>query len=598
MKTALLFLISSLPLFAQKITDLPATNAVNPAGLLNVAVPLGGTNRNQKVRVDDLRGYVTVRDFGARGGTNDDTEAFQLAFDYVSTNRRPLHLETTNYTLYSTVRLTNNVYLDGNGASVFFERNASGDMFASYGCSNVVVQNLNLFGATNLAAIPAAGSRNGMFMQSGDVGQSLIFNVSFNGFSGNGLYFWGHNSFSDSESNNVMVSHCRAYACNIGFLTGIAAAEYFTFENCVARLCAEGISVGSGNCRINGGEFTGNVVGVRIKLASSNQAHSLVNGATLNHNTFPVIMQDFAASHLFANCLVYGGGTVVFSNCTGGTFQGGVYAPTTTIVYGGGANSGMNYLCDVGINPSTGLPITKSGGGLLNVMGTHDMISTSANQWSTNDGNYQFSGTIWANAVSNNYGYSTVFTANSATNGTLFVSSSINLNGGTITKPSRMSVDTGWDTYRADLRTAGFNWMLNGVLSGVSWTPALGIVQFETNVIVVGDVGLAGVVRATNGIQFQGALALTNGLKASAALQFAALPANASTNMTLTCTGAAAGDLVIPGIPPSAFTVSASNVVFSMWPTQDLVIVRAVNAGPGAATFNSATFKAAVIKVQ
>lgn len=97
------------------------------------------------------------------------------------------------------------------------------------------------------------------------------------------------------------------------------------------------------------------------------------------------------------------------------------------------------------------------------------------------------------------------------------------------------------------------------------------------NTITLGDVGTA----------------FNSVISATAALNFPSIPANASTNLTITVTGAAANDAVMLG-PPAALTDEI--VVTGFVSAANTVTVRATNPSAAAIDPASGTYRATVIK--
>lgn len=90
-----------------------------------------------------------------------------------------------------------------------------------------------------------------------------------------------------------------------------------------------------------------------------------------------------------------------------------------------------------------------------------------------------------------------------------------------------------------------------------------------------------------------GGTSLTGILSATAELDFGSIATNSSAELTVTVTGAAAGDIAMLG-PPAALT--ADLVFFCFVSAADTVTVRAVNATGGAIDPDSGTYRVAVLQ--
>jgi hypothetical protein len=87
---------------------------------------------------------------------------------------------------------------------------------------------------------------------------------------------------------------------------------------------------------------------------------------------------------------------------------------------------------------------------------------------------------------------------------------------------------------------------------------------------------------------------LAKTLTTTATLNFGQIGSNSSVSTTVTLTGAAAGDIVLLGLPTAGV---ASNITYTGYVTApNTVTVMCVNAGTGQVTTNSGTFRVTILK--
>lgn len=333
------------------------------------------------------RSIVTY--YHAKGGTNDDTAKFQLALN----SGIPTYIDKSfSYYTVGNLYLTNNSVMYSHGATIKFKTNSVGNMFYGVtGISNVWLGGLVLdgqkYGFQN-GGYPWGGSffsdivrrsapdRTGILMCSDSI-NSTVTHCQSHGFSYAGYSFYGAFITPQPEYTPVRVDNLNATFCWIGFETA-TNAEYMRPDNITTAACGRGLSIESGNNHFTGGQDTKCGVAVRVAVGQGigvNTAHSEVASRTMNHCSKAFEAYNFNNGFNFIGCMVLGSGGITITNCTGVTFQNGVYGGDSTfrgqfgadiIVDGGAGNfSGMNYFLNNGVITSQALIVAPNSGLML-----------------------------------------------------------------------------------------------------------------------------------------------------------------------------------------------------------------------------------------
>jgi len=144
--------------------------------------------------------------------------------------------------------------------------------------------------------------------------------------------FMMQNTDGGSTDIGPILTECTATGCGSNAVTPGAgfymAAEYTTLVGCKATYntgYAMGLQVNAGNVAWTGGQITQNGIGVKIN-AGSNDAHGIVSGVQINHNSTSIDIDNIANGHTFIGCHIYsnqiwlrGSNGVRFVGCTIGT---------------------------------------------------------------------------------------------------------------------------------------------------------------------------------------------------------------------------------------------------------------------------------------
>jgi hypothetical protein len=120
--------------------------------------------------------------------------------------------------------------------------------------------------------------------------------------------FYTSKNVSESMQGTALVSQCSARGCEIGYWCD-RRGEYNEFTGCTAFLCETGFRNKGGNNKWNGGNLTSNYTGLELigGEVSDNDGHCLIDGTTLNHNSYPVKSRDLLNGYTISNCHIHVG---------------------------------------------------------------------------------------------------------------------------------------------------------------------------------------------------------------------------------------------------------------------------------------------------
>jgi hypothetical protein len=280
---------------------------------------LSGTATVQ--RVSQLTGVISLEQYGAIGdGVTDDTAAWLAAFAALSTT-----IGSGNHTIQLAA---NRTYLVSTGATL--PANCS---IIGHGPSSIIktVSTISVItiGGTNISLSNFGITGNiGAYSTIEQIGISN--NISFSRVYLNEVYFRnlviGYNGYISSEVFvDPIITGCIATECSTGFK--FDTQEYTSIANCYARGCYDiGFHIASGNIDIVGGGAVSCNVGIKI-TTSGNDAHGIVSGMQINHNSFPVYvdatLSPITNGHTFVGCHIYYGNIwldackgIKFADCT------------------------------------------------------------------------------------------------------------------------------------------------------------------------------------------------------------------------------------------------------------------------------------------
>lgn len=317
------------------------------------------------------RSIVTY--YHAKGGTNDDTAVFQLALN----SGYPIYVDKklSPYTV-SNLILTNGSCMYGHGARIIFKTNSTGFMISGTSTiSNLFLSGLVFegqkygftgFGIDGFFTYPfdytpgflgikktVNMDRNAIVISTASI-NSYVQNCQVNGFAGTGFRFIGAAATPQPEFKGLTIANNNATLCWQG-LCWTNNAEYTTPNNCSTEACGQGMAYYSGNNFTTGGQHVRDGVGIMLDgIVDANPAHTTTEGATINHCYMAVQANGIQNGYIFNGCNVLGGSGLVFTNCTGVSYQNGSFSGGNTfksinssdIIVDGtgiGTNSGINY---------------------------------------------------------------------------------------------------------------------------------------------------------------------------------------------------------------------------------------------------------------
>ncbi len=157
-----------------------------------------------------------------------------------------------------------------------------------------------------------------------------VTNCEFVDLKGAGMYateIIGTSGGNNSEGA-FQVSNCRAVSCEVGFHCAVRG-EYNSFSNCIANNCIYGFRNRGGNNNWTGGSLTGCTYGIYLETGT-NDGHSNITGAKLNHNTNNIYVNGLGNGYSFVGCDVYVG-DVILLNATGLRFIGSTFSALTNL---------------------------------------------------------------------------------------------------------------------------------------------------------------------------------------------------------------------------------------------------------------------------
>ena len=270
---------------------------------------------------------VFPESYGAVGnGIEDDTTAIQNAIN----SGFPVWFSAKTYKV-TTLTLTSNRILIGEGYnSVLYTTsnaaiiNITGDynniqQIRFKGNSTGTSQNgIQAIGVVGLTSYRILNVLNNLYGDS--LGGSFIYSQ----------YMVGTSSGANHQGSFVG-SNLIGVNCNIGIFCD-TRGEYNQFYNCSFNGCTKGIHIVAGNITVQGGKMVDNTYGVYL-TTGTNDAHGLINGCLINHNTTNVYSENIANGMIFSNCALFAGEIeiltsdgIYFNSC----FFGGTVKITST----------------------------------------------------------------------------------------------------------------------------------------------------------------------------------------------------------------------------------------------------------------------------
>ena len=311
----------------------------------------------------------TIWNFGAKGGTNDDTAAFLAA----ANSGQIVYLDPSSSYTISPITLPIGTHIDGQGAVVYLNAIASGyaitfnslgNITASTYFKNVVLDGGMPFGAFSFSGSNVISTFSNVWRSGFYIGAEIP-NAVFSGcvarnFQDRGFTFVGNlGAYPQPTTGSTIANNIQAYNCWVG-AEFVNSAEYFAASGWQLKNCGHALHIFSGNDQLTGLNCTRNGIAVYITGAGyidpngvskdnysvANAAHGVVSGC-LNHNGYAAWLSEFNQGFAFNNCTMQGGNVlnniVMMTNVTGVTICGGQPGTSQIIVDGTDANSGDNY---------------------------------------------------------------------------------------------------------------------------------------------------------------------------------------------------------------------------------------------------------------
>lgn len=264
-------------------------------------------------------GVTTLESFGAVGdGVTSDQTAFTNALAAVAAGTYSgIYLGAKTYLVTGTLSVPAGCLIAGQGHKSVIKTATNAPVLTIQAVNDWVLRDFKIEGNFTGA------NQCGVFMGDTAVASSgpirgYIVNVAchslLTGFS------YARNPLSGGEYSAPLIVNCLARLCDRGFYC-TNRGEYISFVNCEATQCTDGFYVDAGNVTWVGGNISGNTTGVRL-TAGTNDAHGIVSGANINHNTSRnVYSAAITNGHTFSGCHLYQG-ALEFVSAVGLHFSG------------------------------------------------------------------------------------------------------------------------------------------------------------------------------------------------------------------------------------------------------------------------------------
>lgn len=274
------------------------------------AVPVDGSG------LTNVGGLFIVTDYGALGGTNNDTAVFQSLLSIPGATVI-IPYRTNGFTV-GNLHVTNSVTFVNRGSVLFFATNATGVCVDMHDNTNIVIDGLRIDGQSvsnyealitaNLVLLP---NPELYFMQNH---YGMDVNMEANRVTGckvsnfKGAAYTFHNThggssesfnLTDFRGNNALDS---MLGFNFNAFTNSLVAEYSRVSDLNASGCTYGIKIGAGNIGVANSTFSGNGVG-HLLQGGTNPAHGQFVGCTFNHNKFPIFGEGIIPGEIYIGCI-------------------------------------------------------------------------------------------------------------------------------------------------------------------------------------------------------------------------------------------------------------------------------------------------------
>jgi hypothetical protein len=276
----------------------------------------GEAGSSVRGKLNNMFNYVTPELFGAVGdGSTNDAVAIQAAVD----SGKPVYFDSKNYRVNSTITLTSNIKLFGNGEASIISTTSNISIITIQGkkCS---ISDLTLLGNDSGAAqigINITGN-GGLTL---DYTSNVLYNVRFRDLNFAGLYVTLVLGTTGSlHQGAVYAVNCLAESCTNGFYFD-NRGEYNSLSNCVAYACATGVRILAGNVGFYGGHIVDGTTGV-VFATGSNDGKCVFDGVRINHNAVAVSSSTVTLGSRFIGCQMIANGSVTISAAASHEFVG------------------------------------------------------------------------------------------------------------------------------------------------------------------------------------------------------------------------------------------------------------------------------------
>lgn len=297
-----------------------------------------------------LRLSCYVEDFGATGdGTTDDSAAFILAG---AAGFKEIHAHGTYRIGASIIELAGGQTWQLQGAR-FNTTSTTATLFRAGQIDDWAM--LGPFTITGTGSGATSGTAKGIYVVG--CNRWRVENPILNSIQGWGIYVLpgaGPSGTVRGDQGHIVNPQILYSWIGIEFGTD-PGCEYCTLTAPMIGGCAWGAIIPAGNVIVQGGNIVDNVGdgggggGGLYITGGNNNAHGIINGVNINHNTpYNLVCRDVTNGETFADCHFYGNvagtgqGAIWLDNCKGINLQGGFL--DCWIYNDSGATSGYNYV--------------------------------------------------------------------------------------------------------------------------------------------------------------------------------------------------------------------------------------------------------------
>lgn len=268
--------------------------------------------------------YVTPEQYGAVGdGVTNDRDAIQSAIN----SGKGVFLGSKTYLISDSILLPSNSKLFGMGAKSIIKTNRNKPALV-IGGDNIQLSTFWLQGSGADSTLNNGIQVRGTLDEKTD---NIIDGLFISGFGNAGIY--AVDNPSSVYAANLIVTNTVSSNNEFGFWNAVRA-EYTVYSNCVANGNRIGWRNAGGNNSWVGGQLNNNEVGLYLE-GGDNNAHSVITGATLNHNTSYSVQGSFVTDgYLISSCMLYFG-NILLENSDGIKFSNSEFSTPNFIVGGG-----------------------------------------------------------------------------------------------------------------------------------------------------------------------------------------------------------------------------------------------------------------------